>query len=107
MASFPTRNWPSWTAALRTLSVKPRLKLEILLCALPIILSPECSISRILKDILGLRIDTPLSQILRRAYGIRFSRHLIKAKMNGVFNQIFSGGPVLWPNGSRKSWINY
>ena len=85
MVLFPTRNWPSWTAALRNLSVKPRLKLEILLCALPIILSHECSISRILKKILGLRIDTSLSQILKCAYGIRFSRHLIKAEMNGVF----------------------
>lgn len=55
MASFPTRNWPSWTAALRNLSVKPRLKLEILLCALPIILSHESSISSILKKIVGLR----------------------------------------------------
>jgi hypothetical protein len=102
MVSFPTRNWPPWTAALRNLSVKARLKLETLLCALPIILSHECSISRILKKILGLRIDTLLSQILKCAYGIRFSRHLIKAEMNGVF---FRRWLVCSPYGRTKSFL--
>lgn len=102
MALFPTRNWPSWTVALRNLSAKPHLKLEILLCALPIMLLHESYISRILKNILGLRIDSSLAQILKCAYGIKFCWHLIKAGMKGVF---FRRWLICSPYGSPNSFV--
>lgn len=102
MALFPTRNWPSWTAALRDLTVKLHLKVEIFVCALRITLLHESAISRILKNRLGLRIDLSLAQIHMCAYGIKFSRHLIKAEMNGVF---FRRWPVRSPYGRTNSFM--